>query len=119
MGVAHCGNGRSVRSVRQVATASIGRLTYSAARRPRKRRLDARRSLIKLPTTKLSSLIPSVLAFSLSQDTRHGRITLCESEQIDKMVEAVTNYIAQRLIEREQVLAAAVRGGIPRERDKS
>jgi hypothetical protein len=40
------------------------------------------------------------------QDTRHGRITLCETEQIDKMVEAVTNYIAQRLIERERALAA-------------
>jgi hypothetical protein len=43
------------------------------------------------------------------QDTRHGRITLCESEQIDKTVEAVTNYIAQRLIEREQALAADMR----------
>jgi hypothetical protein len=43
------------------------------------------------------------------QDTRHGRITICESEQIDKMVEAVTNYIAQRLIEREQALAADAR----------
>lgn len=43
------------------------------------------------------------------QDTRHGRITLCESEQIDKMVEAVTNYIAQRLIERERALAADAR----------
>jgi hypothetical protein len=40
------------------------------------------------------------------QDTRHGRITLCETEQLDKMVEAVTNYIAQRLIERERALAA-------------
>src|SRR5436190_182823 len=39
----------------------------------------------------------------------HSRITLCESEQIDKMVEAVTNYIAQRLIEREQALAADAR----------
>jgi hypothetical protein len=40
------------------------------------------------------------------QDTRHGRVTLCETEQLDKMVEAVTNYIAQRLIERERALAA-------------
>jgi hypothetical protein len=45
------------------------------------------------------------------QDTRHGRITLCETEQIDKMVEAVTNYIAQRLIERERALAADPRRG--------
>jgi hypothetical protein len=40
------------------------------------------------------------------QDTRHGRVTLCETEQLDKMVEAVTNYMAQRLIERERALAA-------------
>ncbi len=40
------------------------------------------------------------------QDTRRGRITLCETEQLDRAVEAVTNYIAQRLIEREQALAA-------------
>jgi len=40
------------------------------------------------------------------QDTRHGRLTLSEAEQLDKMVEAVTNYIAQRLIERERALAA-------------
>jgi hypothetical protein len=40
------------------------------------------------------------------QDTRHGRVTLCETEQLDKAVEAVTNYIAQRLIEREQALEA-------------
>ena len=40
------------------------------------------------------------------QDTRHGRITLCETEQLDRVVDAVTNYIAQRLIEREQALAA-------------
>ncbi|MBV8851581.1 MAG: hypothetical protein JOZ16_18555 [Methylobacteriaceae bacterium] len=48
------------------------------------------------------------------QDTRHGRITLCESEQTDTTVDAVTNYIAQRLIEREQALAADARA-IPRE----
>jgi hypothetical protein len=40
------------------------------------------------------------------QDTRHGRITLSETEQLDKMVEAVTNYIAQRLIERARAPAA-------------
>jgi hypothetical protein len=40
------------------------------------------------------------------QDTRQGRITLAETEQLDKIVEAVTNYIAQRLIERERALAA-------------
>ena len=47
--------------------------------------------------------------YRLLQDTRHGRVTLCETEQTDKIVEAVTNYIAQRLIEREQALAADTR----------
>jgi hypothetical protein len=40
------------------------------------------------------------------QDTRHGRVTLCETEQLDRIVAAVTNYIAQRLIERERALAS-------------
>lgn len=39
------------------------------------------------------------------QDTRHGRIVLRESADIDEMVEAATNYIAHRLIEREKALA--------------
>jgi hypothetical protein len=33
-------------------------------------------------------------------------VTLCETEQLDRIVEAVTNYVAQRLIERERALAA-------------
>jgi hypothetical protein len=40
------------------------------------------------------------------QDTRHGRVVIAESERIEPMVEAVTNYIARRLIEREKALAA-------------
>lgn len=40
------------------------------------------------------------------QDTRHGRIVLCETEQIERIVEAVTKYVAQRLVERERALAA-------------
>lgn len=39
------------------------------------------------------------------QDTRHGRIALSESESVDDMVEAITAYIAHRLIEREKALA--------------
>ncbi len=39
------------------------------------------------------------------QDTRHGRVTLIESEKVDAVVDAVTNYIAHRLIERERALA--------------
>jgi hypothetical protein len=40
------------------------------------------------------------------QDTRVGRVTLAETERLDSMVEAVTAYIARRLIEREKALAA-------------
>jgi hypothetical protein len=40
------------------------------------------------------------------QDTRHGRIVLAESEKPDTIVEAVTAYIARRIIEREQALAS-------------
>lgn len=39
------------------------------------------------------------------QDTRHGRVTLCESDSADELVEAITAYIAHRLIEREKALA--------------
>jgi hypothetical protein len=54
--------------------------------------------------------------YRLLQDTRHGRVTLCETEQLDKVVEAVTNYIAQRLIERERALSAnGNAGAIPRD----
>ncbi len=40
------------------------------------------------------------------QDTKHGRVTLAESEKINVMVKAVTDYIARRLVEREKALAA-------------
>jgi len=40
------------------------------------------------------------------QDTRHGRIEVCESDDPDTMVEGITAYIAHRLIEREKALAA-------------
>jgi hypothetical protein len=40
------------------------------------------------------------------QDTRHGRVVIAESERIEPMVDAVTDYIARRLIEREKALAS-------------
>ena len=40
------------------------------------------------------------------QDTRHGRVMIAESAQVDKMLSALTNYIARRLVEREQALAS-------------
>ena len=39
------------------------------------------------------------------QDTRHGRITLIESDEIEALVDSITDYIAHRLIEREKALA--------------
>jgi hypothetical protein len=39
------------------------------------------------------------------QDTRLGRVTLAESERLETAVEAITDYIAHRLIEREKALA--------------
>jgi hypothetical protein len=39
------------------------------------------------------------------QDSRYGRKVLAESMNIPEMVEAVTKYLAQRLIERERALS--------------
>ena len=44
--------------------------------------------------------------YRLVQDTRHGRTTLVESSAIDTMVDAVTEYVARRLLERDKALAA-------------
>ncbi len=40
------------------------------------------------------------------QDTLHGRVLIAESQQIERIVAAVTNYVARRLVERERALAA-------------
>jgi hypothetical protein len=40
------------------------------------------------------------------QDTRHGRVLIAESPLVERIVAAMTNYIARRLVEREQALAA-------------
>jgi hypothetical protein len=40
------------------------------------------------------------------QDTLHGRVLIAESPQTDRVVAAVTNYVARRLVEREKALAA-------------
>lgn len=41
------------------------------------------------------------------QDTRFGRIVLAESHDVPVMVDAVTDYIARRMIEREKAMIAA------------
>jgi hypothetical protein len=45
-------------------------------------------------------------SYNFIQDTRHGRILLAESERLEPIVDAVTSYIARRLVEREKALAA-------------
>jgi hypothetical protein len=40
------------------------------------------------------------------QDTRFGRIVLAESHEIAAMVDAITDYVARRMIEREHALVA-------------
>ena len=40
------------------------------------------------------------------QDTRHGRTVIADSIEIPTMVEAITDYVARRLLERDKALAA-------------
>ena len=55
--------------------------------------------------------------YRLVQDTRHNRILMAESEDLDTMVDAVTDYVARRLLERDKALAADMtRGGARRTR---
>jgi hypothetical protein len=44
--------------------------------------------------------------YRFSQDTRHGRVVILESERLDLMLDAITTYIARRLVEREKALAS-------------
>jgi hypothetical protein len=43
--------------------------------------------------------------YRLVQDGRYGRKTLAESNDLEDMVNAVTHYVATRLVERERALA--------------
>ncbi|WP_051952741.1 hypothetical protein [Methylocapsa aurea] len=54
-------------------------------------------------------IAPDRRAYRFVQDTRHGRIALAESESIDAMIDAIADYMAHRLLEREKALAAEVR----------
>src|SRR6202012_482188 len=42
--------------------------------------------------------------YRLVQDTRYGRITIAESNNVPTMVDAVTDYVARRMIEREHAM---------------
>ena len=44
--------------------------------------------------------------FSFIQETRHGRVALAQGERIEPIVEAMTDYVARRLVERQLALAA-------------
>lgn len=43
--------------------------------------------------------------FRFVRDTRHGRVILSESGDIDRIADHVTDYIAERMLERERALA--------------
>jgi hypothetical protein len=43
--------------------------------------------------------------YRFMQDTRYGRAVLAESYEVPAMVQAVTRYVARRLLERERALA--------------
>ena len=46
------------------------------------------------------------------QDTRYGRAVLAESYEASELVEAITHYVARRLVERERALTDDARGGV-------
>jgi hypothetical protein len=48
------------------------------------------------------------------QDTRFGRIVLAESHEVPAIVDAVTDYVARRMIEREHAMVATPPAAPPR-----
>jgi hypothetical protein len=44
--------------------------------------------------------------YRLVQDTRFGRIVIAESHDVPVIVDAVTGYVARRMIEREHAMVA-------------
>ena len=51
------------------------------------------------------------------QDTRYGRMVLAESHDVPVIVDAVTDYVARRMVEREQALStSASEPKLPRRR---
>src|SRR5262249_26658896 len=44
-------------------------------------------------------------SYRFVQDTRFGRIVLAESHDVPAIVDAVTDYVARRMVEREHALA--------------
>ena len=52
------------------------------------------------------------------QDTRFGRILIAESHDVPVMVDAVTDYVARRMIEREHALVATPLPEQPKAKEK-
>ena len=50
------------------------------------------------------------------QDTRFGRIVIAESHEVSAIVEAVTDYVARRMVEREHALVATPAKPLVREK---
>ena len=50
------------------------------------------------------------------QDTRYGRIVIAESHDVPVIVEAVTDYVARRMVEREHALVVATPALEPEEK---
>ncbi|MFV0279322.1 MAG: hypothetical protein ACK5JM_01010 [Rhodoblastus sp.] len=53
-------------------------------------------------------LTPDRRGFRFLQDTRNGRVLIEQSDASDAITQAVVDYLARRLIEREKALTAAV-----------
>jgi hypothetical protein len=51
--------------------------------------------------------------YRFAQETRNGRVTLAENDRVEPVVEAMTDYIARRLVEREAVFASEITGYTP------
>lgn len=48
--------------------------------------------------------------YRLVQDTRHGRVHIAESAEVATMVDACTDYVARRLLERDKAIASDTYG---------
>ncbi len=53
------------------------------------------------------------------QDTRYGRVVLSESPHVAETAEAITNYVARRIVEREHALVASAPVVVASQRPKS
>jgi hypothetical protein len=52
-------------------------------------------------------------SYRFMRDGRNGRVVVAESEQVGPIVEAVTDYVARRLVERERLLVDQERFSLP------